>query len=211
MNAPIAITGAPSTVVAFPVQIPAGFAPTDCDGDGDDKGPTGKVCAGYDAASGYRPRWGGGFDAPRGPQRLAHRAIDIMAAEGALVVAPSTCVVLAAATSPKGGHHVYLRDLGGWVWYMAHMRDVPLVVDGAELVAGDVVGYVGRTGNAVRKTAAGLRGCPHLHLSLTVPRGVRLPRRLLGPDGQPVARRGEKVDPVPYLRPVYDAGGWRRG
>lgn len=201
--------GAP-VVVAFPVQIPPGFVPSDRDGDGDDRGPSGKVCPGYDVAGGYRPRWGGGFDAPRGPARLAHRAIDIMAAEGALVVAPATCIVVSAGTTPKGGNCVTLRDLGGWVWYLAHMRDAPLVMVGAELAAGDIVGYVGRSGNAVRRTREGLRGCPHVHMSLTVPKGVRLPRQILGPDGKPVARRGEKIDAVPFLRPLYDAGGWRR-
>lgn len=196
-------------VLAFPVQVPVGFVPTDCDGDGDDLGPTGKVCAGYDAPE-YRPRWGGGFDAPRGPQRLAHRAVDIMAAEGCLVVAPAPCRVVSAGSSPKGGNHVFLQDPNGWVWYFAHMRDAPLVLAGQHLAPGDQVGFVGRTGNAVRRTKTGLRGCPHLHLSLTVPRGVKLPRPLMFQD-KPVQRNGEKVDPVPFLRPHYTAGGWRRG
>lgn len=191
-------------VLRFPVLIPRGFAPSDVDADSIDLGPTGRECPGY--GGDHRPRWGGGFDAPRGPQKLAHRAIDIMAAEGAHVVAPSSCVVQTAAHSPKGGNHVFLVGPGGWIWYFAHMRDVPSVVAGAELVAGDLVGYVGRTGNAVRLTHDGLRGCPHLHLSLTAPRGVT---KLRGFDGQPVARRGDKVDPVPFLRPSYDAGGWR--
>lgn len=195
-------------VECFPVQIPPGFKPSDVDGDGADRGSSGKVCPGYDAARGYRPTWGGGFDAPRGPQKLAHRAIDVMGPEGAHIVAPGPCVVVAAASSPKGGNHVYLRDPGGWVWYVAHMRDVPLVVAGAELAAGTLLGYLGRTGNAVRRTAEGLRGCPHAHISLTIPIGTRLGVKVLGPDGQAVARRAEKVDVVPFLAPFY-ADGWR--
>lgn len=194
----------PPVVDAFPVRIPRAFAPSDVDGDGVDLGPTGRECPGY--GGDHRPRWGGGFMAPRGPQQLAHRAIDIMAAEGAHVVAPSSCVVQATGSSPKGGHHAYLCDRAGWVWYLAHMRDVLQLVAGAELEPGALVGYVGRTGNAVRITREGLRGCPHLHLSLTAPKGIA---RLRGPDGAIVLRRGSKFDPVPFLRPLYDAGGWR--
>lgn len=195
-------------VECFPVQIPEGFKPTDVDGDGDDRGSSGKVCPGYDAARAYRPTWGGGFDAPRGPKQLAHRAIDIMAAEGAHVVAPGPCVVTRVELTPNGGNCLYLRDPNGWTWYMGHLRDVPLVVVGEQLAAGAHLGYVGRTGNAVRITAQGRRGCPHLHASLEVPRGLRLGARVLGPDGVPVARRGEKVDIVPFLQPFY-ADGWR--
>lgn len=202
---PITVIQLPQ-VQAFPVVIPAGFKPSDIDADGTDLGPSGKVCPGYDAASGYRPRWGGGFLAPRGPQKLAHRAIDIMAAEGAHVVAPEAGVIRDTGTSPKGGHHLYLVGHDGWIWYLAHLRDPARVLAGMEVGAGDVLGLVGRTGNAVRTTRAGLRGCPHLHLSLTRPRGVRLNPVL--PGGERVALLGDKVDPVPVLRTVYDAG-WR--
>lgn len=202
MNAPRQSAPGP-VVLAFPVQIPPGFAPSDLDADGVDLGPAGKPCAGY--GGDFRPRWGGGFDAPRGPQGLAHRAIDIMAAEGALVVAPATGVVRSAGWSEKGGWHVFLDAADRWVWYLAHLRDEPLVRTSERVEAGATLGYVGRSGNAVRKTREGLRGCPHLHLSLTAPHW----RRVLGPDGQPVARRGEKVDAVPFLRPLYEAGGWR--
>jgi murein DD-endopeptidase MepM/ murein hydrolase activator NlpD len=196
-------------VEVFPVQIPEGFAPSDHDGDGTDLGPTGKECPGYDLLSGFRPRWGGGFDAPRGPLKLAHRAIDIMAAEGAHVVAPSACVVHGGGVTAKGGHHIYLRDPEGWIWYFAHLRD-PLaahLVMGAHVAAGELVGLVGRTGNAVRRTKEGLRGCPHLHLSLTARR--YLAGTLAGPDGDPVRYSGKKVDAVPFLRPAYVGEGWR--
>jgi murein DD-endopeptidase MepM/ murein hydrolase activator NlpD len=195
-------------IVCFPVVIPAGFSPSDIDADGDDRGPSGKVCPGYDAASGYRPRWGGGFRAVRGPQQLAHRAIDIMAAEGALVVAIADCEVVSAGESPKGGHHAFLRDRRGWVWYMAHMRDPLALVAGQALRAGELVGIVGRTGNAVRRTREGLRGCPHLHLSLTRPRTLR-GRDVRTAAGAAVDFLGEKSDPVPFLAPVYEAGGWK--
>jgi murein DD-endopeptidase MepM/ murein hydrolase activator NlpD len=192
------------TVGAFPVQVYPGFTPSDLDKDGVDLGPAGKPCAGY--GGDHRPKWGGGFDAPRGPQKLQHRAIDIMAAEGALVVSPCDGHVTSSGHSDKGGYHCYIRDNDGWVWYMAHCLEPMRVVAGQNVNAGTVVGLVGRTGNAVRKTKDGLRGCPHLHLSLTAPHW----RKVFGPDGKQVARRGDKVDPVPFLRPLYEAGGWLR-
>lgn len=194
--------------VCFPVRIPSGFTPSDIDADGTDLGPSGKVCPGYDAASGYRPRWGGGFTAPRGPQGLAHRAVDIMAAEGAHVVAPVAGVIRDSGTSPKGGNHLYLVGHDGWIWYLAHLRDPVRWGPGSDIGAGELLGIVGRTGNAVRRTREGLRGCPHLHLSLTRPRGGgRLQPVLLS--GERVAVMGDKIDPVPILRDLYDAGGWR--
>jgi len=196
-------------VTAFPVQIPLGFHPSDVDKDGDDVNAAGKRCPGYDPPD-YRPRWGGGFDAPRGPKKLAHRAIDIMAAEGALIVPPGPAEVLRVELTEKGGNCLYLRDERGWVWYFGHMRDRPFVDPGAIVdPATTVLGYVGRTGNAVRTyhTARGdlKRGCPHLHASLTRPAGssAKAIRAV-------AAVRAEKVDPVPFLAPVYDASGWKR-
>ena len=177
----------------FPLFVPLGFEPSDVDGDGLDRAASGRICPGYSV--GHAPRWGGGFDAPRGPRRIPHHAVDIMAAEGVTVRAISACRVVGtvtvirrdaktgavlgretmpgAGTSAKGGNYVYLEDVGGWRWYYAHLRDVPLVTPGMDLASGETIGYVGRTGNAVRRVRAVgglvLRGCPHLHLSLADP------------------------------------------
>lgn len=197
------------TAKRFPVFIPEGFKPTDVEADGVDLGPTGKVCPGYSAERLYRPTWGGGFLAPRGPHKLAHRAIDIMAAEGAHVVAPSRCIVSAVEATPKGGNNVHLKVFGPGslgvvgpllaIWYFAHMRDTPLVTPGQTLLPGEHIGFVGRTGNAVRKTKQGLRGCPHLHASLTVPNSKnRLELKKLG-----IAVNGDKVDTMPFLESSY--------
>jgi murein DD-endopeptidase MepM/ murein hydrolase activator NlpD len=201
-------------VTAFPVQIPAGFTPSDSDGDGYDVNASGKRCPGYEPP--YRPRWGGGFLELRGARRLKHRAIDIMAAEGALVVAPGPCEVTRVEHTEKGGNCLYLRDERGWVWYFGHLRDRPFVDPGMHVTPEVILGYVGRTGNAVRTyqlpTGAVRRGCPHLHASLTRPEGQTLSamRKLRDPEGKPLVFSGEKCDPVAWLKPVYDAGGWRR-
>lgn len=48
-------------------------------------------------------------------------------------------------------------------------------------------------------------GCPHLHLSLRALTREALREAVrLGLD-----RIGMRLDPVPVLRPLYDAGAWR--
>ena len=207
---------APATV--FPVQVPLDFAPTDSQGDGEDLRWDGKPCPCQEPP--YRPSFGGGFRAPRG--KFIHGAVDIMAAEGCLVVAPCDGIIPeivprmkmdgvvadqpGAGTKVKAGHYFFLvSEDGHWRWYGSHLRDAPLVEPGTRVRAGDLLGYVGRTGNAVRRTRSGLRGCPHLHLGLTALRqDVLRDVRRAGVDFQ-----GRKVDPVPFLHPLWEDGGWR--
>lgn len=187
----------------FPVVIPRGFVPSDVDGDGADRRWDRKLCPGQSPDDGYRPRWGAGFWAARGEH--LHAAVDIMAGEGAAVIAPSDGTIPyrvrvsrkdrpGAGTSPKGGNYLFVRS-GRWEWYLSHLRDPPFLQPGASVRAGELLGYVGRTGNASRRYRDGsIRGCPHLHLRLGY-----------------VLRSGgvRKYDSVPLLRPLYDAGGWR--
>jgi murein DD-endopeptidase MepM/ murein hydrolase activator NlpD len=169
----------------FPVVIPPGFEPLELCYRGK------KFCPGQDAPE-YKPRWGGGFHAPRGPSKTPHRAVDIMAAIGADVLAVDDGVVQerwkykgdvrpGAGLSPKGGYYVRIRHSWG-VSYYAHLHGAPLVQPGDRVSAGQKLGVVGRSGNAKP-------GCPHLHLSIQV--GPRL------------------VDPVPLLLPLYQAGQWK--
>jgi murein DD-endopeptidase MepM/ murein hydrolase activator NlpD len=188
-------------VECFPLLVPANFAgPTDIDEDGADLRWDGRECPGQDPRDGYRPKIGAGFDVPRGD--YLHSALDLMAAEGVVVRCiggPAEVVEWTyrgairpgASHSLKGGNYVRTRDERGWEFYYAHLRDLPLVETGDILSGGQTLGFVGRSGNAARDYGEGLRGCPHLHLSLTDP-------------------QGKKQDPWPYLRELYDAGGWRQ-
>lgn len=98
------------------------------------------------------------FEAARG--RAAHRAQDLMAPQGTIVVAPVTGTVVAVRTTPKGGNTVTIKaDSDGWEHYLAHMRDASTLREGEHVVAGEYVGRVGRTGNAQAV-------CPHLHYSV---------------------------------------------
>lgn len=189
----------------FPVVIPPGFAPSDVDKDGEDRAWNKKLCPGQNPEDGFRPRWGGGFFAPRG--KHLHAAVDIMAAEGALVLAPSAGTVPrvvhvggrqqpGAGESKKGGHYFFLVDAHGWEWYGSHLSLPPNVAPGDVVEAGQLLGYVGRSGNASRKYGDGsIRGCPHLHL--------RLGKQLWRPG---VAR---KYDVRRLIEPLYDAGEWK--
>lgn len=104
-------------------------------------------------------------DAARG--RLRHEAQDIFGPSGALILAPEGGVIVgSSATSgptPKGGHFLRLevrRPSDGAAvrtYYLAHLLDTPHVREGDRVAAGDVVGKLGRTGNAQPT-------CPHLHI-----------------------------------------------
>lgn len=88
------------------------------------------------------------FDAPRSEGRL-HRAVDIMAADGTPVIA-SASGRLKLHTSEKGGIMIYEIDSSGpYVYCYGHLqRYAEGVYEGKVVTAGDVIGYVGDTGNA---------------------------------------------------------------
>jgi murein DD-endopeptidase MepM/ murein hydrolase activator NlpD len=83
-----------------------------------------------------------------------HQAQDIFAPEGSEVLAPEAGEIIGAGFG-KGGWWVRLWT-GGRTYYMAHLLERPTVL-GMKVLVGDLIGYVGRTGNAART-------CPHLHI-----------------------------------------------
>ncbi len=90
-----------------------------------------------------------------------HQAIDIMAPRGTAVLAVDDGRVEKLFTSKQGGITLYQFDPSGeYCYYYAHLdsyaRDI---ADGRVLRKGDVIGYVGFTGNA---SPAG----PHLHFTI---------------------------------------------
>lgn len=96
----------------------------------------------------------------RGQGRL-HDAIDIMAAAGTPVLAAVDGPVVKLFTSAAGGITLYQFDAAGeYVHYYAHLQGyAPGIAEGRVLRQGEVLGYVGATGNA---DPAG----PHLHYSI---------------------------------------------
>jgi murein DD-endopeptidase MepM/ murein hydrolase activator NlpD len=101
----------------------------------------------------------GPFGAPRDSGRRRHEGIDIFAPRGTPVVAAVDGWITGSTTNRLGGNVV-------WLWsparrialYYAHL-DRHAVSRGERVKAGDVLGYVGTTGNA--------RGTPpHLHFGI---------------------------------------------
>lgn len=122
--------------------------------------------------AGVRPQalvdtWG----APR-PGRREHRGIDIFARRGTPVVSPVPGIVIGIAQDRLGGHTVRILGPGRQVHSFAHLEAFADIRRRQWVRPGDIVGFVGNTGNA--------RGTPpHLHYGLYARRGAINPFPLL--------------------------------
>ncbi len=114
-----------------------------------------------------------------------HHGEDIFAPLGAPLLAVAAGTVFSVGWNDRGGYRLWLRDRQGNQFYYAHLSAFsPLAIDGTEVKAGAVLGYMGNTGDA--------QSTPyHLHFEIH-PVGL-LP---LGYDGV--------VNAFPYL------SAWRR-
>jgi peptidoglycan LD-endopeptidase LytH len=90
-----------------------------------------------------------------------HDAIDIMAPRGTPVVATNDGEIVKLHLSERGGISLYQRCLtGDTIYYYAHLdRYADGIVEGRMLHRGELVGYVGETGNVAP-------GNPHLHFAI---------------------------------------------
>lgn len=91
----------------------------------------------------------------------SHDAMDIMAARGTPVMAVEDGRVAKLFFSKPGGLTVYQFDPGNeYAYYYAHLDSyADGLVEGATLRKGEVIGYVGSTGNAAPEA-------PHLHFAI---------------------------------------------
>jgi hypothetical protein len=124
------------------------------------------------------------FGAPRATTRW-HHGEDIFAPLGAPILAVANGIVYSVGWNDVGGLRLWLQDLAGNEFYYAHLSAFsPLAVNGAQVRAGDVLGFNGNTGDAEATP-------PHLHFEIH-------PAALIyqGYDGV--------VPPYPYLN------AWRR-
>lgn len=102
------------------------------------------------------------FAHPRGEEHdRLHLAIDIGAPTGTPVLAAASGVVVRKMNGGKGGISVYmLDDDGRYIYYYAHLdRFAVGLREGQRVEQGDVIGYVGYTGNAHQDA-------PHLHFAI---------------------------------------------
>lgn len=119
---------------------------------------------------------------PRENGLRAHHGVDIMAPQMTPVRAATTGTIEKLFESKAGGTTIYLRTAQrDWTLYYAHLAGyAPGLHEGQAVQAGDVIGYVGDTGDAGA-------GNYHLHFGLT----------RTTPDQH--WYQGEDVDPFPYL------------
>jgi murein DD-endopeptidase MepM/ murein hydrolase activator NlpD len=99
------------------------------------------------------------FGAPRALTGW-HHGNDIFAPFGAPIVAVADGVLFQVGETEIGGNRLWLRDGAGNGYYYAHLASFsPLAQEGAAVRAGDVLGYVGTSGDAVGTP-------PHLHFEI---------------------------------------------
>ena len=122
------------------------------------------------------------FDERRGS--APHEALDIMAPRGTPVVAVDDGTIAKLFSSKPGGLTIYQFDSSGTLaYYYAHLdRYAADLKQGDKVRRGQVIGYVGSTGNA-RADA------PHLHFTVYA----------LGPKKE--WWKGVAINPYPSLAP----------
>jgi murein DD-endopeptidase MepM/ murein hydrolase activator NlpD len=122
------------------------------------------------------------FNESRGGQRK-HEATDILAPRGTSVLAADDGTIVKLFWSKAGGRTIYQFDPGErYCYYYAHLDGYAAhLTEGMRVRKGQVIGYVGTTGNA-QPTA------PHLHFAITE----------LGSDKK--WWEGTPIDPYPLLR-----------
>jgi murein DD-endopeptidase MepM/ murein hydrolase activator NlpD len=89
-----------------------------------------------------------------------HHGDDIFAPLGAPVLAVASGTVFSVGWNKIGGNRLWVRDGQGNLFYYAHLSAfTPLAINGNKVNAGDVLGFVGNTGDA--------QGTPtHLHFEI---------------------------------------------
>jgi murein DD-endopeptidase MepM/ murein hydrolase activator NlpD len=122
------------------------------------------------------------FDDARGQGRV-HNAIDIMAPRNTPVLAAEDGKVAKLFTSNLGGLTIYQYDpTETYCYYYAHLDHYsPDLREGARVTRGQVIGYVGSTGDASPDG-------PHLHFEIT---------RL---NADKKWWQGDSINPYPILR-----------
>jgi murein DD-endopeptidase MepM/ murein hydrolase activator NlpD len=112
------------------------------------------------------------------PSAHWHQGTDVFAAYGTPLIASENGVLARIGVGSLGGNKLWVNGDSGTEYYYAHLAAfAPGITEGQRVRAGEVVGYVGDTGNA-RGTS------PHLHFEVH-PGG-------LGP-----------VNPYPILKAAY--------
>jgi murein DD-endopeptidase MepM/ murein hydrolase activator NlpD len=86
---------------------------------------------------------------PRDGGKRKHKGIDIFAPKGTGIVAVADGIVSYIGEQPKGGNCLWLTTESGASFYYAHLdRWATGLYEGMEVRSGELLGFVGNTGNA---------------------------------------------------------------
>lgn len=88
-----------------------------------------------------------------------HEGLDIMAPRGVPIVTPTDAVVIRIGVGDTAGNYVYTANPGGETFAYLHLNEIAKINEGDELSKGELIGYVGNTGNASG-------GATHLHFEI---------------------------------------------
>lgn len=113
----------------------------------------------------------------RGGGTRRHEGQDILAPRGAPIATPTDAVVTRVGNGDSSGYYVYTANPGGETFVYMHLDKRSELDEGDELSKGELIGYVGNTGNASG-------GATHLHFEIH------------DDDGDP-------IDPFPRLTRIF--------
>jgi hypothetical protein len=118
------------------------------------------------------------FGDPREGGTRTHEGLDIVAPQGTPVASPTDAVVTGTGTGTDSGVYIRTANPGGETFVYMHLSNIATNIEpGSVVKRGEVIGFVGNTGNAVGTGA-------HLHFEI---------------------RQGGAQDPYPRLTQVFTA------
>lgn len=114
------------------------------------------------------------FGDPRGGGTRTHQGLDIMAKEGTPIASPTDAIVLRTGNGTNSGLYIRTANPGGENFVYMHLSAiVPGIEAGDRVERGEIIGFVGNTGNASG-------GPAHLHLEIRSGGGALDPFPRLG-------------------------------
>jgi murein DD-endopeptidase MepM/ murein hydrolase activator NlpD len=125
------------------------------------------------------------------PGGRRHQGIDIFASKDTPVLSTTRGLITRIGTSRLGGQTVWILGPGLERHYYAHLNRYGAFREGDRVETGDIIGYVGNTGNA-------RGGSPHLHYGIYAHGAAQNPYPRLAA-GKPTATARPVSPPAPGM------------
>ena len=121
------------------------------------------------------------FGDPRGDGTRMHEGLDMVAPRGTPVASPTEAVVMRTGDGSDSGIYIRTANPGGEQFVFMHLDAIaPGITPGTRVARGEIIGFVGNTGNASG-------GGAHLHFEI---------------------RKNGATDPYPRLGAVFTDAEW---